>query len=58
MNSTELRSYQRLVAQLRIPEQRKPATPSNFRWQIANAWIDNRNNPKLHDLLRLVRPYA
>jgi len=58
MNALETQKFHRLVAQLQLPETRKLPTPSNFRWILANAWIENRQNPKLNDLLRLVRPYA
>ena len=58
MNNIEVNRFRRLVEQLNVPVNRTIPTESNFRWLIANAWIENRNNPKLHDLLRLIRPYA
>jgi hypothetical protein len=58
MNTIERQRYHRLIGQLRVPEPRRTPTPTNFRWLLANAWIDNRQNPKLQELLRLIRPYA
>ena len=58
MNNIEVNKFRRLIDQLNVPVNRTIPTESNFRWLIANAWIENRNNPKLYDLLRLIRPYA
>ncbi|MDH5178318.1 MAG: hypothetical protein OEZ39_09045 [Gammaproteobacteria bacterium] len=58
MNNIELNKFQRLCRQLRIPDNRITPLPANFRWILANAWIENRNNPKLDELLDLIRPYA
>lgn len=58
MNNIELNKFQRLCSQLQIPDNRLLPMQANFRWILANAWIENRNNPKLDDLLKLIRPYA
>ena len=58
MNNIEIQRYHRLIDQLRIPTDRTVPTQANLRWMLANAWIENRNNPKLQDLLRLIRPYV
>lgn len=58
MNSLEINRFRRLIDQLNVPVNRTIPTPANFRWLLANAWIENRSNPKLHDLLHLIRPYA
>ena len=58
MNSIELNRFNRLVSQLVIPEKRTVPTQANLRWLIANAWIENRRNPKLYELIQLIRPYA
>jgi hypothetical protein len=58
MNIAEINKYRRLIEQLNVPLNRSIPTQANFRWLLANAWIENRHNPKLHELLRLIRPYA
>ena len=58
MNNIEINRFKRFIDQLNVPENRTIPTQANLRWLLANAWIENRNNPKLHDLLRLIRPYA
>lgn len=58
MNKAELNRFARLVSQLNVPSNRTIPTQANLRWLLANAWIENRNNPKLYDLLHLIRPYA
>jgi len=58
MNCYEINKFRRLVDQLTVPEVRTVPTQANLRWLIGNAWIENRNNPKLYDLLRLIRPFA
>jgi len=58
MNNIEINRFRRLIDQLNVPANRAIPTQPNLRWLLANAWIDNRNNPKLQDLLRLIRPYA
>ena len=58
MNNIELNKFRRLVGQMDVPFDRTIPTQANFRWLIANAWIKNRNHPKLYDLVKLIRPYA
>jgi hypothetical protein len=58
MNHIEINRFRRLIDQLNVPENRTIPTQPNLRWLLANAWIENRNNPKLQDLLHLIRPYA
>jgi len=58
MNNIEINKYRRLIQQVNVPENRTVPTQANLRWLLANAWIDNRNNPKLDDLLHLIRPHA
>jgi len=58
MNNIEISKYRRLIQQVNVPENRTVPTQANLRWLLANAWIDNRNNPKLDDLLHLIRPHA
>ena len=58
MNNIEINRFKRFIDQLNVPENRTIPTQANLRWLLANAWIENRNNPKLHDLLRLILPYA
>lgn len=58
MNCYEINKFRRLVDQLSVPQIRTVPTQANLRWLIGNAWIENRNNPKLYDLLRLIRPFA
>ena len=58
MNNIELNKFRRLVDQLNVPEIRTLPTQANLRWLIANAWIENRRNPKLFELIQLIRPYA
>jgi hypothetical protein len=58
MNNIEINKFRRIIDQLNVPVNRTIPTQANLRWLVANAWIENRNNPKLHDLLRLIRPYA
>ena len=58
MNCYEINKFRRLVDQLNVPDVRTVPTQANLRWLIGNAWIENRNNPKLYDLLRLIRPFS
>lgn len=58
MNNIEINTFRRLIDQLNLPANRTIPTQANIRWLLANAWIENRNNPKLYDLLQLIRPYA
>lgn len=58
MNNIELNRFRRLIDQLQIPDNRAVPTQANLRWLLANAWIENRYNPKLDELLRLIRPYV
>ncbi|MFV2059798.1 MAG: hypothetical protein ACC653_03885 [Gammaproteobacteria bacterium] len=58
MNCYEVNKFRRLIDQMNVPDARTIPTQANLRWIIANAWIENRNNPKLYDLLRLIRPFA
>jgi hypothetical protein len=58
MNNIEINKFRRLIDQLNVPENRTVPTPANLRWLIGNAWIENRNNPKLYELIQLIRPYA
>ena len=58
MKHCEVNKFRRLIDQLNVPVNRSIPTQANFRWLLANAWIENRNNPNLHDLLRLIRPYT
>ncbi len=58
MNNIEINKYRRLIQQVNVPENRTVPTQANLRWLLANAWIENRNNPKLDDLLHLIRPHA
>jgi len=58
MNNIELNKFRRLINQLDVPEVRTLPTQANIRWLIANAWIENRRNPKLFELMKLIRPYA
>ena len=58
MNNIEINKYRRLIQQVNVPDNRIVPTQANLRWLLANAWIDNRNNPKLDDLLHLIRPHA
>ena len=58
MNDIEIGKYRRLIDQLNIPANRTIPTQPNLRWLLANAWIENRDSPELHDLLRLIRPYV
>ncbi len=58
MTCYEINKFRRLVEQLSVPEIRTVPTQANLRWLLANAWIENRRNPKLYDLLRLIRPFA
>ncbi len=58
MNCYEINKFRRLIDQLNVPDIRTVPTQANLRWLIGNAWIENRNNPKLYDLLRLIRPFA
>jgi len=58
MNCYEVNRFRRLIDQLNVPDVRTIPTQANLRWLIGNAWIENRNNPKLYDLLRLIRPFA
>ena len=57
MNCYEINKFRRLIDQLNVPDVRTIPTQANLRWLIGNAWIENRNNPKLYDLLRLIRPF-
>lgn len=58
MTNIEINTFRRLIDQLNLPANRTIPTQANIRWLLANAWIENRNNPKLYDLLQLIRPYA
>ena len=58
MNTTELNKFRRLIDGLNVPEVRTLPTQANLRWLIANAWIENRRNPKLFELIQLIRPYT
>ncbi len=58
MTCYEINKFRRLVDQLSVPDIRTVPTQANLRWLLANAWIENRSNPKLYDLLRLIRPFA
>ncbi|MFV1982399.1 MAG: hypothetical protein ACC657_02575 [Thiohalomonadales bacterium] len=58
MNCYEINKFRRLIDQINVPEVRTTPTQANLRWLIANAWIKNRNNPKLYDLLRIIRPFT
>ncbi len=58
MTCYEINKFRRLVEQLSVPDIRTVPTQANLRWLLANAWIENRSNPKLYDLLRLIRPFA
>lgn len=58
MNNIEINKFRRLIDQLNVPLDRTIPTQPNLRWLLANAWIENRNNPKLYNLLQLIRPYA
>jgi len=58
MNNIELNRFRRLVDQLIVPNKRTLPTQANLRWLVANAWIENRKNPKLIDLIRLIRPFT
>jgi hypothetical protein len=58
MNKIEINKYRRLIDRLNVPVSRTIPTQANLRWLLANAWIENQNNPNLHELLRLIRPYA
>jgi len=58
MNNIEINKYRRLIQQVNVPDNRTVPTQANLRWLLANAWIENRNNPKLDDLLHLIRPHA
>ena len=58
MNNIELNKFRRLISQLNVPENRTIPTQPNLRWLLANAWIENRDNPKLDDLLSLIRSHA
>ena len=37
-------SYERAVATMNIPEQRKIASNANANWFIRNGWITNKNH--------------
>ena len=58
MNRADLRRFHRLVNLLKVPDVRKMPNQANCRWILANAWIENRNHPRLNELLALVRDYA
>ncbi len=58
MTCYEINKFRRLIDQLNVPVIRSTPTQANLRWLIGNAWIENRNNPKLYDLLKLIRPFA
>ena len=58
MDRYELRKFKRLVDQLNVPSLRKMPNQANFRWLLANAWIENRNNPRLNELIQLIRSHA
>lgn len=58
MTCYEINKFRRLIDQLSVPDNRTVPTQANLRWLLANAWIENRSNPKLYDLLRLIRPFA
>jgi len=58
MNSNEVRKFYQLIQGLIIPEDKKQPTGSNLRWLFRNAWISNRDNAKLFELLNLLRPYV
>jgi hypothetical protein len=58
MNNIEISKFRRLIEQLNVPVNITIPTPANFRWLLRNAWIENRQNPNLHELLRLIRPHA
>jgi len=58
MDRYELKKFRRLVNQLKVPSLRKSPNQANFRWLLMNAWIENRSNPKLNDLIQLIRSHA
>ncbi|VAW91041.1 hypothetical protein MNBD_GAMMA22-2605 [hydrothermal vent metagenome] len=58
MTCYEINKFRRLIDQLSVPDNRTVPTQANLRWLLANAWIENRSNPKLYDLMRLIRPFA
>ena len=58
MNRIEQQKFKKLINQLEIPEDRKQLNQVNLRWILANAWIKNRQNSNLYELLNLIKPYA
>lgn len=58
MNRIEQQKFKKLINQLEIPEERKQLNQVNLRWILANAWIKNRQNSNLYELLNLIKPYA
>lgn len=58
MNATDLKRYQNLIRHLKVPENRTKPNVANLRWLLANAWIENRDNPKLSQLLQVIKPYV
>ena len=58
MNRIEEQKFKKLINQLEIPEDRKQLNQVNLRWILANAWIKNRQNSNLYELLNLIEPYA
>ena len=58
MTSNDTKKYFQLIRHLRIPEDRKEPTESNLRWQFMNAWISNRDNWRVSELISLLRPYV
>lgn len=58
MNRIEINRFGRLIEQLKVPDNRTKPTTANLRWLLANAWIENRHNPKLYELLQLIRAHA
>lgn len=57
MDRHELRKFKRLVEQLKVPSLRKIPNQANYRWILANAWIENGDNPRLNELLKLIKVY-
>lgn len=44
---SQRRKFERVVAQLRVPDERRSGTPENARWFLRNGAIVNRDHPDI-----------
>lgn len=51
----EIQTWYKIVDCMDVPEERKAACESNFRWFLRSGWATNHNHSKINEALAIAR---